>query len=324
MVLVGDGFTEQPVRFGPEKRLAGVLCLPKTPDRRGRAVVLASAGRDFSIGWARSAVAQARALAAQGVASLRFDLGGIGDSRAAPDAPDEILYSAPMCAEIRLGVDHLHDLGFRSLGIVGRCSGAWASFTVAVEDERIETLVLVNTFSFLWDSSQSLADVMRFSQRSVGDLGATLLKRGGLRRLLRGDFDLRGGVRFLFRQANQHLLRPCAPVLGPLTTESRRFHRVHGLFKRLRARDVSVLLAYAEGDSSLAELRSFMGRDFARLRRYPNATMLTVPDADHNFTPERARQVLVQRLVTFLDAPPVRRPATVDTAPEANGYPVVA
>lgn len=322
-VLAGDGFTEQPIRFGPDRRLAGVLCLPTTADRRGRAVVLANAGRDFSIGWARSAVAQARALASNGVASLRFDLGGIGDSRAAPDAPREILYSAAMCADLRLGVDHLHDLGFRKLGVVGRCSGAWAAFTLAGEDTRVESLVLVNTLAFLWDPTKDLADVMRFSQRSVGDLGATLLKRGGLRRLLRGDLDLRGGGRFLLRQANRHFLRPSAPALGPLTTESRRFHRLHSLFRRLMAREARVLLVYAEGDASLGELRSFMGRDLARLRRYPNVAVLTVADADHNFTPEAARQALTAHITAFLD-PVAEHRAMVAASSQADGYPLLA
>ena len=298
-LLQGDGFTEQPIRFGRTRVLAGTLCRPGTATARSSAVVLVNAGRDHSSGWARSATFQARALARQGITSLRFDLSGVGDSRPPEDASGELLYSDRMRDDVRTAVDHLEGLGFASIGLVGRCSGAWAAFTVAVDDPRIDRLALVNIPYFLWDSSKSLADVIRFSQRNVGDLGATLLRRNGLRRLLKGQLDWRGALRFLLRQANRHLLRRHAPLLGRLTAESRRYHDLHALFGRLKARNVRMLLAYAEGDKSLDELRSFMGGDLKRLRRYPDVSIRSVAGADHNFTPPAAGAELLDHLLTL-------------------------
>lgn len=305
-LLQGDGFSEQPIRFGGDRILAGTLCRPETAAARNSAVVLVNAGRDHSSGWARSVTFQARALARQGVTSLRFDLSGVGDSRPPEGATEELLYSDRMCDDVRTAVDHLDVLGFRSIGVVGRCSGAWAAFTVAMDDPRIDRVALVNIPYFLWDSSKSLADVIRFSQRNLGDLGATLLRRNGFRRLLKGQLDWRGAFRFLLRQANLHLVRRHAPLLGRLTAESRRYHDLHVLFGRLKARNVRLLLAYAEGDKSLDELRSFMGQDLGRLRRYPDVSIRSVAGADHNFTPAAAGAELLDHLLTLFcsDAAP--------------------
>lgn len=305
-------FAERPIRFGPGGTLAGVICTPAAGPSR-RAVVLVSAGRDHHIGWARSTVLQARALARAGISTLRFDLRGIGDSRA-PDRPEgEILYSGRQIEDLRAAVDAVALRGHATVGLVGRCSGAWAAFTLAAEDERVEALVLINTGYFLWDATKNLADVIRFSQRSVGDLGATFLKRAGFRRLLAGDLDVRGAARFLVRQVNLRLVRRYASLLGGFTAESRRYRELHRLFGLLRNREVGVRLLYSGRDASLGELRSFMGPEFARLRRYENVTVREIAGADHNFTHTAARNEVRDEIVAFFGsarAPtPVSAPA---------------
>ena len=78
-VLEGDGFFEEPLRFGPNSRLSGIVCLPAGA-RRGASVILLGTAYDRQAGWARSTVELARTLALQGIASLRFDAANVGDS----------------------------------------------------------------------------------------------------------------------------------------------------------------------------------------------------------------------------------------------------
>ncbi|MDX7951211.1 alpha/beta hydrolase [Lichenihabitans sp. Uapishka_5] len=321
-VLQGDGFMETPIRFGPGLRLAGVLCEPtrRTPDTP--ALVIAGAGRDYHMGWGRAAVRQARGLARCGTATLRFDGGGIGDSRPAEDAPDEFLYSRHMCDDLRAAVDRLENAGYGTIGLVGRCSGAWAAFTLAVADARISSVALINIGHFNWDTSKNLADVIQFAQRSVGDLGTTLMRRDGWRRLLTGQLNLRGAWRFLGRQLSRHLFRRYAALLGRLTAESRRYHDVHAQLARLRQRDVRVLLAYSERDSSVEELRSFMGADLRKLHRYPGIAVRHVAGADHNFTRGAAQEALLELLLAFSEpTSPADRALTANAEPRLrHGY----
>jgi hypothetical protein len=62
----------------------------------------------------------------------------------------------------------------------------------------------------------------------------------------------------------------------------------HRRFQILRNRDVRLAMVFSEGDHALDEMHSYMGRSGARLRRYPNASVLIIPDADHDFTHARA------------------------------------
>ena len=70
---VVDGAVEQPVRFGPEERLFGILARPQSEDRHGAAVVLFNTGAGHHVGPHRLYVPLARDWAARGHLVLRFE-----------------------------------------------------------------------------------------------------------------------------------------------------------------------------------------------------------------------------------------------------------
>ena len=73
---------ERTITFGADSGLIGTLCLPSTPGADGSGVgqILFNAGVVHRIGPHRINVKLARSLAASGIASIRFDLSGLGDS----------------------------------------------------------------------------------------------------------------------------------------------------------------------------------------------------------------------------------------------------
>jgi hypothetical protein len=73
------GCVETPLRFGPGQRLFGMLCQPDGPISK-TVVIIGNGGRDPHYGAARHAVAFARRLARLGIASLRMDFSGLGES----------------------------------------------------------------------------------------------------------------------------------------------------------------------------------------------------------------------------------------------------
>ncbi|MGE7470969.1 alpha/beta fold hydrolase [Bosea sp. NPDC003192] len=297
--LLGEGFVERPIRFGPDGRLFGVLCEPLGPVARDP-IVFVNAGRDYHIGWARVSVSQARAFAARGVASLRFDASSVGDSGTAADGPEEILYSQAQIDDVRLAIDAMQARGFDAPILIGRCSGAYAAFHAAVLDDRIRRLVIVNNERFVWDPDESVEDAIRYAHRSAGDLGATLARKDGLRRLLTGKLRVGPAGRYLIYRYRKRLSVKLAPVLGRLTKHGRLHHQCHRHFATLAARNVELSLLYADGDVGLAELQTYFGEAGKGLAAYPNASLTMLADADHNFTHLAAGRRLLDALIRIV------------------------
>lgn len=294
--LRGPGFVESPVRFGPGGRLFGVVCEPEGRPSRS-SIVFVNAGRDYHIGWARVTVAQARAFAARGIASLRFDTSGIGDSLADENGPEEVLYSDEQIADVSLALDLMETRGYQDPILIGRCSGAYAAFNAAVADKRVRQLVMVNNERFVWDPDESVEDAIRYAHRSVGDFGATLKRKGGLRRLLTGQLRIGPAGRYLlFRLLKQISIR-LAPWLGRLTKHGRLRRECHRRFGVLATRKVDVALIYAEGDVGLAEFNTYFGKTGDGISAYRHVSFSTIPRADHNFTHLGAALRLRDRLL---------------------------
>jgi pimeloyl-ACP methyl ester carboxylesterase len=294
--LNGAGFVERPIRFGPGGRLFGVICEP-AGKASSSAIIFVNAGRDYHIGWARVTVGQARAFAENGIASLRFDTSGIGDSLADPEGPAEVLYSEDQIGDVRLALDLMETRGFRDPILIGRCSGAYAAFNAAVADGRVRQLVMVNNERFVWDPDESVEDAIRYAHRSVGDFSATLKRKGGLRRLLTGQLRVGPAGRYLaFRLLKQVSIR-LAPVLGRLTKHGRLRRECYRRFGVLAARKVDVALIYAQGDVGMAEFKTYFGETGAGISGYGNVSLATIPDADHNFTHFGAARRLRDRLL---------------------------
>ena len=127
-------------RFGRHAHLLGVITEP-TVAPRGVGVVLISAGLVPKFGHYRVYVDLARRLAREGFHTLRFDLGGIGDSHVGePHLPlDE-----------RTALDIADAIGeltrqvlLRGVVLGGLCSGAEDAFRAAERDERVTGVVKI-------------------------------------------------------------------------------------------------------------------------------------------------------------------------------------
>lgn len=303
--IAGPYYEELPVRFGPDERLFGVLCQPL--GRRPLAIaVLANSGRDYHIGWGRATVVQARALAKRGIASLRLDAGGIGDSAASAGAPAEMLYSDEQIADLRHAIDCVEKLDAGPIALVGRCSGAYASFQAAVQDVRVRTVVVINNMRFVWDPRETVAEALQSAHRTIGGSVSLLFSKRSLRRLLSGNLRLKAPIAFVSKRLLQIFsLRP-----SQILARRKLYGEGHRRFQILASRDVRLAILISEGDHALGEFRTYMGRKGARLRRYPRASVSIIPNADHDFTHVGARARLTNVLCDVLAAPSSPHPAS--------------
>lgn len=301
-VVEGDGFVEVAARFGAGDRLFGVLCRPAQGGEGGPVAIMISVGRNAHIGWRRMNVENARALARLGVASLRFDLSGVGDSAPRPGQPDQTLYTDWPTLDVSEAIDFVAARGFGPVVLAGVCSGAYVGLQTAVNDGRVAGLVATNIYRLVWDPSESVEHALRFGNRRIAPAVSRLLTRARMARVLAGQADLWPvlvhAVRHVRRRLGVFAMRHLGTVgpRGALYAECRR------RFDILRARDVKTTLCYSAGDDGLGEIDDYFGRDRAGLSAYPNVRLVAMDRCDHNMTPRRASATLVAEVVRVVDA----------------------
>jgi pimeloyl-ACP methyl ester carboxylesterase len=295
-VLVGDCYVEAPAMLGEGGRLTGIFCRALSGQQPRKAVIFVNAGAIYHIGWARMHVEMARELARSGIASLRFDLAGIGDSEAAPEGAPP-LYGA-LSKDVGAALDWLEARGIRDLTVFGSCSGAYQAFHAAISDRRIKRIALVNQLCFVWGPAYAVqleawrrTKVTEVAARhDVGDAAIAAFSRRGL--LARTIPPAKRLVKFTLRHATNLLVHGTIFWSGKNSVE-RWFHQ-------LSRRGTNVLLVYADKDPGLAELERYMGPEGRRAVALPGVTKRVIENADHTFTPPEARRRLRETLHAFL------------------------
>jgi pimeloyl-ACP methyl ester carboxylesterase len=142
-----NDMTQSPVRFGPGSSLVGMVTNPGgLHPPAGVACLMLNMGANHRVGPRRINVKLAHALAARGMTSLRFDLGGVGDSDGR-DADGNLRTRA--VRDLQAGMDMLESqLGLRQFVIVGMCSGAEHAMATAAQDPRVVGISLFDGFAF--------------------------------------------------------------------------------------------------------------------------------------------------------------------------------
>lgn len=298
--LATGGFSEQGITFGPDGRLAGILCLPRV--RTGQSVILVNGGGLPHGGWVRMSVTMARAFADRGIASLRMDFSGIGDSRAACEKLTPFYYDAANRGEIVAAVDCLRHRGFTAFAVSGICSGAHHAFHAALADHRISALVLVNLQCFVWGPRHRLlADAWMKTQP------ARIASK-----MREADAELRPAQRWLalWKQRLLSLARGLAkPAFLAFQRRAGRWapggaplggNTVAAGFRALSKRGTRVLLVYSEGDPALDELSLYMGPDGREATALAGVEKRLIRDADHAMRQHAARAELLALQQDFL------------------------
>lgn len=140
------GCVEEVLRFGEGRRLTGILCRPNGVKGQGFAVIICNSGGNPRHGFARFGVALARRLAEAGIASLRMDFAGLGDSAHLMDGVEAQthVFNVDRARDIGDAIDALEEHGYRRFAIHGLCSGAYHAVHVARAEPRISVVLAVN------------------------------------------------------------------------------------------------------------------------------------------------------------------------------------
>jgi pimeloyl-ACP methyl ester carboxylesterase len=296
--LEGTGFTETFVRFGPEEELAGVLCEP-AGEAKGCAVFL-NTGANPHWGWGRSSVTLGRRLAVeQGIASLRMDLRGLGESVPLDGGPRAALYNLTRLADVLAAMDLLSGRGYKRLTLVGQCSGAYLALHAARHDERVTGLVVVNLLRFIWGEGETIEEALVNNDRSTDGYVAMLRSGEAFKRILRGDVRLERIPRALRKFATRGH-RAVTEALAKWLQPPPKADTPEDWLHRLSARGVALRFLYSATDTGLDEFARYFGRADWRTTRIYTFHREVIEGADHNFTPDYARKRIFENIINSI------------------------
>jgi len=295
-VLVGSEYVELPQFIGPIPRICGVLCLPKLVNSQTKVVLLLNAGAIPHLGTARSGVEMARFLAKAGVASMRIDLPGLGQSESHTDKRTP-LYDTRSGEDVSRVVKWLDQYGFKRICVAGLCAGAFQAFHAARRDSRITELVMVNPLCFSWDNSYALDIGLSNIRDNAGVVNAI-------------DNTLHNQITVGRRRADSYVHVAKRSLRGGMELLKTAFQKWKGLtegsvdswVKELAARGTRVLIVSSEGDLSNQEITRHFGPGGERLKHINGVTYAVIPEANHTLTPLYARTALNTFILEFLSS----------------------
>ncbi len=303
--LSGGTFTEHGCLLPAQVPLAAVWTEP-VDVHRPPVVVFCNTGRNPHTGWAGGTVTMARQLAREGVASLRVDLAGIGDSLPLPDPPAEILYNDVALPQLAAVFTHVQARvgAQRPLVVVGVCSGGYAAFRQAVVDERVCGLLLANVQRFVWREGMSLEAAMRVNSKSTQAYRRLLFRPDTWARVLRGEVNVRLIAGKFAQSWRNKAARMAQAVWGGIQAgrvrtasstypESRRPDTIPGSFALMARRGTHVTVLYSEDDGGRDEFAAYVGLDGRRFLALAGTRLQVVPGADHVLTTPASRDFLM-------------------------------
>lgn len=297
-ILSTASFHEETVMLGRYGQMAGTWCMPVSPPEKPGPVVLAfSAGGTPRAGWAHGMREMARALAAQGISSLRVDASDIGDSVAAPERLYPVHYSAPQMQDVTDALDWLSTRGHSQVIATGACSGAYLALRGAVADTRIKAAVCVNLQRLLWDRREDIADLLHFGHDDAAGYAGKLLDPDKLRKLFSGGVPVLRLLKYMAGRVLQKAEEKTAAWAMGLTPSSRLQRQIAADLARVSGRGQTVDLIYSPGDPGLPYLEQALGPNGAKAASLPCVSVTFLVQADHNLTPQEARAVWLDHLL---------------------------
>ena len=294
--LVQQRAVERAVVFG---QYFGIYCQPDVPRAGAPAMLLFNTGASHHIGDGRIFVTFARRLAAQGIASLRMDLGGLGESTPVAEAVTlDTLYADQASIDAMAGAGWLVSNGHAGVVTFGVCGGAFVGLHAAATHPAILGCFSVNVQKFVWDEAARV--VPGVASTRVLQRSAVSLEKW--KRVLRGESSLRPALLELARRMRRRLWRSAVDLIGNATGVSIAPTEVQRLMQRLNAKGVQVQLVYGKFDLGLDELKIQFGTNLGGLRRLSHVRVVTIPHLDHVlFTAQARESVMVEAQTWFYE-----------------------
>ncbi|HEY1998029.1 alpha/beta hydrolase [Paraburkholderia sp.] len=302
MCLPAQQAREMPVSFDvayQSGRYFGIHCVPERPDPELPAVLFCNTGASHHIGDGRIFVLFARRLAQQGIASLRMDLAGLGDSvPLGPTVTLDTIYADASGTDVAAGAQWLVAQGYRRVAVVGVCGGAFNGLHAARQHPAIIGCVSVNLQKFIWDGEERAPGTPVFAQSRLYWRSAFSLRKW--LEALRGKANPMRAARAVSQRGLRFLKARVGDALSRVDGGARDTNPIRALMRDLAAKAVQVRLVYGEFDVGLEELKIHFGSLGSALRRHPTIRVQLLPKLDHALFTSAAREAVMRDTETWL------------------------
>ncbi|NML33909.1 alpha/beta fold hydrolase [Paraburkholderia antibiotica] len=282
---VEAGLLETPVWLNGGK-VAGIYCLPDgVAAARAPAVVLLNTGAVSRIGNARFGVHFARRLARQGIASLRIDVGYLGDSMPSVEMVSlDDLYAQSSVDDAACAARWLATRGHAGAVLVGICSGAYVGLHAAAREDAVLGAVLVNVQKFKWknvcdEHGKPMIPVSAFG--STRNYMRSMTQPRKWLRVLKGETGGLGLVRELTVRLFARVGETCADRLDRWFGVELGASDERHLFASLDKQGVDTHLVFGVLDEGVEELERCFGVRGARMRRFEHVHVAFCKHTDH-------------------------------------------
>jgi exosortase A-associated hydrolase 1 len=263
--------------------LYGILSPVAAPCTRG--VLIVVGGPQYRVGSNRQFTLLARSLALQGIAAMRFDYRGMGDSQGEPRTFDDV------DADLRAAIDAFIQAvpGMQEVVLWGLCDAASAATMYAASDPRVSGLVLLNPWV-----------------RTTDGLAKTTLRhyyRGRLfdqvfwRQLLRGQLDYRRSLKSIVKLTRDAFAAPSAEQVSKGNLPD----RMHTGMREFQGRVLIIISGADLTGREFCDLTAATDK-WKRLLDSPNVLQRRLDKADHTFSRRAWRDEVAQWTSTWLQS----------------------
>lgn len=268
-------------------RLVGIIAQPERPTETG--VVIIVGGPQYRAGSHRQFTLLARHLAEQGIASIRFDYRGMGDSEG------EMRNFEVIDADIHAAIDALMAQMPRIKKVVlwGLCDAASAALYYGPTDTRVAGMVLLNP----WVHTEAGAARARLKHYYL----ARLMSKAFWAKLLSGKVSIGASVGDLAKSAGKAAASPgiAAMPADPRHGSSGYIDRMLESFKQFRGETQCVLSGQ---DLTAQEFIALIENDknWRNTLRRKKILLETITDANHTFSSSPWREKVARQTCQWL------------------------
>jgi pimeloyl-ACP methyl ester carboxylesterase len=314
---------EQPVRLGASG-LFGILCKPRMHGANGPVLLITNTSASAHVGDSRLSVRIARDMARRGIASLRFDARGVGDS---PELPDALsagstfseIYSSKTAQDVAKAAAWLREQGHKKVVAFGICSGAYSAMRAALFEPALTGIITVNLPSFYVPEGSTAESLKKRQFNSIAGYGQSVLELSKWKKIISGERSPLAILRQITSQIFARIRFRVADAIGwkreaPAGVEGSPTDP-RGIVQALQRKGVQGLLLYGAYDIGVDVVSTYFGKHGKNLSRASSVRVAVFDELDHALFGPKASETAMNACATFLNG--MNEPVRQATAPRA-------